>query len=435
MNNYQAKVAQWKKDEIEIIKNLASKYKLIGVVDLSGLPASQLLKIKAGLFGIAELKMARNSVIERALKGLNKTNIDKVIGNIKGKTALLFTNEDAFKIFKILKKNIAYTKAKAGQIAPKEITIPAGPTNFMAGPMIGELGRVGLKTGVEGGKIVIKEDKLLVKQGETITSDKADLMTKFGIEPIEVGLRLNLTYADGEILTRDVLNIDEEAILNSLANLSREAILLAVEIGYATEETINLLVSKAYRVASGMAKELKITTSENVGDVVKSVEKEALALKEKLDYEPQTSLETVQKTQESKPEVKENVEKPKVDVKVERKQEIKIETVEKPKVDVKVERKEIKAVDISADVENVIQEEARNSVNLMGNADVNLVNKTVLSILGGKGLNTNPKAFENDKPSENLKKSNQAISNFERDAKAAEDFLRKVTDMKIRGKL
>jgi len=428
MDSYQTKAAQWKKDEIEVIKNLASKYKLIGVVDLSGLPASQLLRIKAGLFGIAELKMARNSVVERALKGLNKTNIDRVIENVKGKTALLFTNEDAFKIFKILKKNIAYTKAKAGQIVPKEIIIPAGPTNFMAGPMIGELGRLGLKTGVEGGKIVIKEDKLLVKQGETITSDKAGLMTKFGIEPIEVGLRLNLTYADGEILTRDVLNIDEEAILNSLANLSREAILLAIEIGYVADETINLLVSKAYRAASGMAKELKITTSENVGEVVKCVEKEALALKEKLDYEPQTSLETAQKIQ-SKPEVKENVEK-------EVKQEIKIENVEKPKVDAKVERKqEIKVADISADVEKIIQEEARKAVNVIGNTNVDLVNKTVSSILGGKGLNTNPKAFENDRPSENLKKSNQAISNFERDAKVAEDFLRKVTDMKIKGKL
>ena len=153
MNKVEAKAAQWKKDEVNLIKSLASNYKLIGLVDMEGLPASQLLKLKAGLREVAELKMARTNLLKRALQEIKRPNMEKVIENVKGEAALLFTNEDAFKIFKKLKKNIAHTKAKAGQIAPFDIVIKAGPTNFMAGPMIGELGRFGLKTGVEGGKI------------------------------------------------------------------------------------------------------------------------------------------------------------------------------------------------------------------------------------------------------------------------------------------
>ena len=214
MNKVEAKAAQWKKDEVNLIKSLASNYKLIGLVDMEGLPASQLLKLKAGLREVAELKMARTNLLKRALQEIKRPNMEKVIENVKGEAALLFTNEDAFKIFKKLKKNIAHTKAKAGQIAPFDIVIKAGPTNFMAGPMIGELGRFGLKTGVEGGKIAIKEDKVLVKQGEVIKSEQADLMTKFGMEPMEIGLKLNFTYCDGEVLSREVLDIDETYIIN-----------------------------------------------------------------------------------------------------------------------------------------------------------------------------------------------------------------------------
>ena len=430
MDNYKAKVAEWKKQEIQIIKELASKYKLIGIVNMSGLPAFQLLKIKGGLRDIAELKMARKNLIKRALAESGKTGIDQMINKIEGKAALLFTNEDAFKIFKILKKNIAYTKAKAGQIAPKDIIIPAGPTNFLAGPMIGELGRIGFKTGVEGGKIAIKEDKILAKTGEVINAEKADLMSKFGIEPMEVGLRLTLTYSNGEILSRDVLDIDEEAIMNSIVNLAREAILFGVEIGYATEETVEIMISKGYREAEALKKELKIEENFNINDSKQSIgDLEIKEVKPEVKIEPvEIKEEPVQEAEIERPVIEIEEEVKVKEVKPEVKIEPKIGLYQKP---VKEIRKEaIVGSEIIEDVEKVIEEQAKKASKPSANMD--LVNQTVSSIIGGKTLNTNPKVQNEGKPSDLRKVQNQATINFERDSQVAADFLRKATDLKIK---
>ncbi len=437
MDKPETRAAEWKKKEVQVIKDLASRYKLIGIVDMSGLPAFQLLKIKSGLKGIAELKMARKNLIKLALKEIGKPNIDKMIENIQGKAALLFTNEDAFKIFKVLKKNIAYTKAKAGQIAPNDIEIKVGLTNFMAGPMIGELGRVGLKTGVEAGKIVIKEDKLLVKKGEIINAVNSDLLTKFGVEPMEVGLRLTLTYSDGEILSRDVLNVNEEEIISSLISIAREVLLFGVEIGYATKETVELMIIKGYRNADDLGKGLKIES--NLEDAKIKAKPEDVRKEDK--KEEKIEAEVKHEEAEPKIEIKEKIEEP--EVKIEDKIEHEIQKV-KPEADKKAEiyqkpvrefKEEIKSGSetVVGDVERVIEEEAKKAVDIGKIAGMNLVNQTVTNIIGGKTLNTNSKAFEvTSKPSKLREAQNQATVNFERDSRVAADFLRKVTDIKIK---
>ena len=56
--------------------------------------------------------------------------------------------------------------AKPGDIAPEDILVKAGDTPFKPGPIVGELQKAGIPAAIEGGKIVIKKDKVLVKKGE-----------------------------------------------------------------------------------------------------------------------------------------------------------------------------------------------------------------------------------------------------------------------------
>jgi len=63
--------------------------------------------------------------------------------------ALLFTKENPFKLYNKLQKSKSSAPAKAGQTAPSEIVVPKGPTPFAPGPIIGELGALGIKTAVE----------------------------------------------------------------------------------------------------------------------------------------------------------------------------------------------------------------------------------------------------------------------------------------------
>ncbi len=239
------KVKEEKRREVEDIKNLIKNYKVVAIADVTNLPAFNYMKIKTSLRGKVIIKYTKKRLIKIAVSELNDKELNILNENLNGIPVLMFTNEEPFKLYQILKKNKSPASAKQGDISPKDIVIPAGATDFTPGPMIGEFGAMGIKTSVEGGKIVIKNDKLLVKAGEEINFKQAELMGKLKIQPMEIGLNLVLTYKDGEVLNKGVLDIDTEAYENNFMLASSESVSLAMVIGYICKETIELLIKKA----------------------------------------------------------------------------------------------------------------------------------------------------------------------------------------------
>ena len=146
---------------------------------------------------------------------------------------------------------------KPGQIAPNDLIIEAGPTNFTPGPIIGELGQVGIIASVEDGKIAIKKDKVLVKEGEEIDDKKASILAKLGMEPMEIGLNLKVVYDDGTLYEKSVLDFDEDKLVNDIKVAHQNAMGLALKIGYITKETIKLLIGKAAAQARALNSKLK----------------------------------------------------------------------------------------------------------------------------------------------------------------------------------
>lgn len=259
MTEHTPHISPKKQREVEDIKKLFQEYPVVGVADLHGLPAANLQRIKKRLRAKTVFVTPKRRRALLALDALQDTlpNVQELRAKVQGMVALLFTREDPFQLYKIVQKNIAPAPAKAGQESPEDITIPAGPTQFMAGPMIGELGQLGLKTEVKEGKITIKEDKVIVKQGQIITAKVAELLTKFGIEPMKVGLNVVCTYQKGEILGKEILGVSEEEYIGFIQSSHQEALNLAVFITYPCKETIDLLIQKAARESKGVADAIK----------------------------------------------------------------------------------------------------------------------------------------------------------------------------------
>ncbi|MBI2673201.1 50S ribosomal protein L10 [Candidatus Woesearchaeota archaeon] len=251
---------------------------------MENLPAKQLQRMKKQLRGVIVLKITKKRLIKIAFNELKESipGLTEVEKNLSGMPALIFTRENPFKLFKALSKNKSNAPAKPGQIAPHDLFLSAGPTPFTPGPVIGELGQLGIKTEVREGKVAIKEDKLIVGGGEKITQKVADLLTKFGMEPMEISLNLVLAFENGVIFTKDVLSVDEKVYIDEIRKIHAQAMHLAVEIGYADKATITLLLSKAYKAASSLADNLGIITDENVGKILGKAEDQARHLKEKL---------------------------------------------------------------------------------------------------------------------------------------------------------
>jgi large subunit ribosomal protein L10 len=227
--------------------------------------------------------------------------------------ALLFTKENPFALCKRLQKNKSKAPAKAGQTAPNDIIVPAGPTPFQPGPIIGELAVIGIKSGVEDGKVAVKENSVVAKAGDVIKAEVASILTRLGIEPMEIGLDLVATYEKGEIFTKDVLSIDEQEYIDNLTKAATWSINLAIESAFPTKETTEMLIVKAFNDAKALAIEQNIISDLIAGDMIEKAEREMLSLKTDAKIET-TEKPTEEKKEEAKPtddKVAEMVEKTK----------------------------------------------------------------------------------------------------------------------------
>ena len=197
-----------KKEVVNEFKELVNEYDVVAAVNVEGLPAKQLSEMRANLRGNAVVRVGKKTLMGRALEAEGEKGIMELTENFRGMPALLFTNENPFSLFQRLKETKTPAPIKAGQEAPKDIVIPEGPTDFAPGPIIGELGNFGVKAGIEGGKVAVKNDTVVAKEGETVGEDLAGILGRLGIQPMEIGLNITAAYQDGDILTRTTLDID-----------------------------------------------------------------------------------------------------------------------------------------------------------------------------------------------------------------------------------
>ena len=274
-----AHVAAWKKDMVSELVQDMREYPVVAVVDMEGIPGQQVQSMRAGLRAHAKLKMTKNNLmllaIEEAAK--EKPGILGLKDAIHGQCAIVTTDIDPFKLFKKLEATMTPAPAKEGQLAPFDIVVPKGPTPFGPGPIIGELQKIGLPAAIEAGKIVVKKDTTLVKEGEPIPGPVAAMLPKLEILPMVVGMDLRSAYEDGVIYGRDVLDIPEDYYSTMFATAAHNALALGVSIAFPTKETIVPLIAKAFRESMGLSIEAAIPTKENI-DMLAKADRQMLAL-------------------------------------------------------------------------------------------------------------------------------------------------------------
>ncbi|MEM4240148.1 MAG: 50S ribosomal protein L10 [Candidatus Woesearchaeota archaeon] len=273
-----------KKAVIKKIQDLAKKYPIVGILNMHSLPAAQLARMKAQLRQNVEMMMAKRTLILLALDKLKASlkgieGLEKVLPDMP---ALIFTKENPFTIFKIIKKNKSKAPAKAGQLAPFDLIVPAGPTPFAPGPVLSELSMLGIKAGVEGGKVAVKQDCTVCKAGQPIKPALASMLARLGIEPMEIGLDLVAVYEGGMIYPKNVLDIDEAKFMSDLTTAASWAFNLAIEASYPSKDTAEPLLQKAFREAKAVALEGGVMEPELMGELLAKAEREAMALQSEL---------------------------------------------------------------------------------------------------------------------------------------------------------
>ncbi len=276
-------VNEQKSQAVDEIKKLIDSYSVVGVLNMHKMPAKQLFDIRNALIGEAKIRMAKSSLIKRAFEGSNKKGLKDLGRNLTGEVALIFTNENPFKLYNFLEKNKQPAAAKPGDITPVDIVIPAGPTQFAAGPVISEFQKAKVKTTVENGKISVKEDTTIAKAGTQLTKESTEFIMKFGIEPMKIGLDLVAMLDDGIVFGKDVMGVPAGEYLNNMIVGHQTALNLSVNIGYANKESVKIMIVSAFRNAKYIAIERDIYEKDVIGDVMAKYKNIAENMKQKLN--------------------------------------------------------------------------------------------------------------------------------------------------------
>ncbi|WP_296884145.1 50S ribosomal protein L10 [uncultured Methanobrevibacter sp.] len=275
-----AHVAEWKKEEVKELKEIIDEYDVVGLVDLENIPAKQLQEMRKSLKGKAVIRMSKINLINLALEDCNaeKTNIIDLSEHMDGQIAIIATEMNPFKLYKILEDSKTQAPAKPGTIAPDDIIVPEGDTGFEPGPFLGELQQVGIPAKIDKGKICVQKETVVVAAGEEVSKQVAATLSRMDINPMEVGIDLKAVYEEGSIYTSDVLAIDEEQTLADVQNAFKKAFNLSVNAAIPTKETTSTIITLAYTRAINLGVEAAIMTSETSEPLIGLAQAKMLAI-------------------------------------------------------------------------------------------------------------------------------------------------------------
>ena len=279
----EAHVADWKKEEVKELTNLFTKNRVVGIIEVGGIPAPQMQQMRKNLQGSAIVRSAKNNLILRALDEAEKSTkgVSGLKDHVKGQSAIIATEMNPFKLFSKIKESRTMAPAKGGEKAAHNIEVKSGETPFKPGPIVGELQKAGIPAAIIEGKVVVKNDKVVVPQGERIPTDVAQMLTRLEIFPIEIGMTLNGVFEDGEIFSPDVLDINIDEFFGRIRQASINVLNLAITAGWTTKQTIQPLLMKAHNDAFTIALEMGIINKQTVKYLISKANNQMLALKNK----------------------------------------------------------------------------------------------------------------------------------------------------------
>ncbi len=233
------------------LKKDLGAYPVVAVASLQGLPSRQFNMIKKKLRGKATIAVARNTLLCRAIDEA-KPELKPLEALFTGSTALIFTNQNPFALYQTIKANVSKTAAKPGQIAPMDLVVPAGETNLPPGPVLTELKQAGISAKILGPKVVIDKESTIAKKGEVLSDQKAKILAKLGVQPMEVGLNVLAAFEAGTTYPQSILDIDLESFKQQVATAHQQAVNLGVYAEVFNATTTPIIIAKAARSANAV---------------------------------------------------------------------------------------------------------------------------------------------------------------------------------------
>ena len=279
------KVASWKRGRVDELAAILTSDGVLGVVDIGGVPAKNMLSMRDDLRSSLSITMAKKTLMRLAWEQTGRP-MEDLESLLEGavQPAIVHTNSmNAFQLYSELEKTKQGRAAKEGEVSPMDIVVEAGPTEFGPGPIVGEFNAVGIPAKIDKGKVAIQKTTTVVNKGEPISADIGIMLSKLDINPIEIGIILTGAIEDGFLFEADSLELDTDGIRSDIITATSGAFNLACNIRWFSSQTMPTLLAKASGEATSVAVEAGITNDVTIPLFITRANARALALAGQLD--------------------------------------------------------------------------------------------------------------------------------------------------------
>ncbi len=245
-------IPEWKRKEVDALAEVIEAGETVGIVNVAGIPSRQLQAMRRELHGHTQLRISRNTLIERALDRIDD-GLEALGGYVEGPIGLVVTDANPFSLYRHLEETKTPAPISAGEVAPNDITIEAGDTGIDPGPFVGELQNVGAPARIDEGSIRVTETTTVLEAGETVSMELASVLNELELEPKEVGLDLRAAFADGVVFQAADLELDVDAYRDDVAAGVARARAVAIEAGYPAAGVVDNLLANAHAAGQSIA--------------------------------------------------------------------------------------------------------------------------------------------------------------------------------------
>merc|ERR1711963_1043057 len=259
----------WKANYFTKLENLLEEYPKCFIVGADNVGSKQMQEIRIALRGKAVVLMGKNTMMRKAIRGYMEKNpdLERLLPHIKMNVGFVFTKEELVTVRDLLLANKKAAPAKAGAIAPVDVTIPAQNTG-MGPEKTSFFQALQIPTKITKGTIEIIQDVHIIKKEDKVGASEATLLNMLKISPFTYGLIIQKVYDSGSVFSPEILDITDDDIKDMFMSGVRNVAAVCLQVGYPT------MASAPHSIANGMKNLLAVAA------VTEITFKEAEQLKE-----------------------------------------------------------------------------------------------------------------------------------------------------------
>lgn len=172
-------------------------------------------------------------ILPRAFQSMFCVCSCRLLPHIKGNVGFVFTKNDLTEVRKIVLDNRVAAPAKAGAIAPLDVSVTARNTGL--GPeKTSFFQALAIPTKITKGTIEILNDVQLIKEGEKVGASEATLLGMLNIHPFSYGLIIEQVYDSGTVFHPSILDISDNDLRSRFMAGITNIASISLAIGYPT---------------------------------------------------------------------------------------------------------------------------------------------------------------------------------------------------------